>query len=165
MKVRQINKTDAQNFIRLVQQVEKESAYMLFEPGERDTTVEQQRQRIEAMEQDPHSAIFLAEDAASLAGYLVAVGGSARRNKHTVYLVIGIRAAYRGQGIGTWLFEHLEQWAMARNIHRMELTVVTQNEAALALYKKHSFEIEGTKKDSLLINGEYADEYYMAKLL
>jgi len=27
------------------------------------------------------------------------------------------------------------------------------------------FEKEGIKKDSLLVNGEYVDEYYMAKLL
>jgi RimJ/RimL family protein N-acetyltransferase len=39
------------------------------------------------------------------------------------------------------------------------------NEAALALYRKMGFEIEGKKRHSLLINNTYVDEYWMAKLL
>ena len=39
------------------------------------------------------------------------------------------------------------------------------NEAGIALYKKRGFEVEGTKKHSLLVNGQYVDEYYMARLV
>jgi len=165
MIIRQIKTADAGKIIQLVQQVEREAAYMLFEPGERNISVEQQRERIMAVEQDEHSAIFLAEKEHHLAGYLMAIGGNANRNRHTIYLVVGVLDEYRGRGIGTKLFEQLEKWAIGQNVHRMELTVVTRNEAGLALYKKRGFEIEGTKRDSLLINGEYLDEYYMAKLL
>jgi len=165
MIIRQIKTVDAGKFTQLVQQVEREAAYMLFEPGERNISVEQQRERIKAVEQDEHSAIFLAEKEHHLAGYLMAIGGNANRNRHTIYLVVGVLGEYRGQGIGTNLFEQLEKWAIRQNVHRMELTAVTRNEAGLALYKKCGFEIEGTKRDSLLINGEYLDEYYMAKLL
>jgi len=165
MIIRQIETADAEEFIQLVQQVEREAAYMLFDPGERNTSVEQQRERIKAVEQDEHSTIFLAEKGHHLAGYLMAIGGSANRNKHTVYIVVGILNECRGRGMGTKLFEQLEKWAIGQNVHRMELTVVTRNEAGLALYKKRGFEVEGTKRDSLLINGEYLDEYYMAKLL
>jgi RimJ/RimL family protein N-acetyltransferase len=42
---------------------------------------------------------------------------------------------------------------------------MTHNEAGLALYKKMGFKIEGTKKDSLFVDGVYIDEYYMSKLL
>ena len=93
------------------------------------------------------------------------MGGNAKRNKHSVYLVIGILAQYRGLGIGTKLFEQLEKWAKEQNIHRLELTVVTRNEAGLRLYKKMGFEIEGTKRHSLYIDGKFVDEYYMSKLL
>ncbi len=165
MIIRQIETADAEQFIQLVQQVEREAAYMLFEPGERNTPVEQLRERIKAVAQDEHSAIFLAEKENHLAGYLMAIGGNANRNRHTIYLVVGVLDEYRGQGIGTKLFEQLEKWATEQSVRRMELTVVTRNEAGLALYKKRGFEIEGTKRDSLLIHGEYLDEYYMAKLL
>jgi RimJ/RimL family protein N-acetyltransferase len=42
---------------------------------------------------------------------------------------------------------------------------LVNNEAALALHRKMGFGIEGRKKHSLLINGSYVDEYWMAKLL
>src|SRR4030066_85253 len=58
-------------------------------------------------------------------------------------------------------FEKMEQWAKRKDIHRLELNVVTHNEAAVALYRKVGFEIEGKKKHSLLINNTYADEYWM----
>ena len=42
---------------------------------------------------------------------------------------------------------------------------MTHNEAGIALYRRRGFEIEGTKKHSLLVGGRYVDEYYMARLL
>ena len=42
---------------------------------------------------------------------------------------------------------------------------MVDNHAGIALYKKMGFEIEGVKKDSLLINDQYVDEYYMSKIL
>jgi RimJ/RimL family protein N-acetyltransferase len=79
--------------------------------------------------------------------------------------VIGILEQFTGKGIGTQLFQMLEAWARSNDIHRLELTVMTHNERAIALYKKMGFEIEGIKKHSLFVNGEYVDEYYMAKLI
>jgi RimJ/RimL family protein N-acetyltransferase len=165
MIIRLLTINDAEEFVKLVQQVEKESDFLLWEPGERKMTPEQQRKRIESMMEESNSTIFVAEIDKKLVGYLVVIGGSAKRNKHSCYLVIGILKEFRGKGIGTKLFEELQRWARERNIHRLELTVVTQNEAALALYTKMGFKMEGIKKHSLLINSEYFDEYYMSKLL
>ena len=50
-------------------------------------------------------------------------------------------------------------------MHGLELTVMTHNTAGIALYKKQGFAIEGTKRHSLLINGQFIDEFYMSKLL
>jgi len=38
------------------------------------------------------------------------------------------------------------------------------NVVAKHLYEKNRFEIEGIKKRSMLVDGEYVDEFYMAKL-
>ncbi|MBT2697229.1 GNAT family N-acetyltransferase [Bacillus sp. ISL-40] len=96
---------------------------------------------------------------------MIAIGGSVKRTKHSAYLVIGILEEYIGQGIGTALFQCLEEWAINHNISRLELTVVTQNDSGVALYKKSGFEIEGTKRNSLMIDGTPFNEYYMSKLL
>lgn len=63
------------------------------------------------------------------------------------------------------LFNTLEEWAKDNGVHRLELTVMVHNEAGIALYKKSGFEIEGTKRHSLIIRGKFIDEYYMSKLI
>jgi RimJ/RimL family protein N-acetyltransferase len=62
------------------------------------------------------------------------------------------------------LYDH-QNYTAQHSIHRLELTVMTHNEAGIALYRRPGFEIEGVKKQSLLMDGQYVDEYYMAKLL
>jgi len=116
------------------------------------------------MKHEGNSTIFVAEENSEFIGYLIVMGGQAIRNRHTAYLVIGIKAEYRGLGVGSKLFECLEEWAKEKQIHRLELTVVTLNVAGIRLYQKMGFEIEGTKRSSLCIDGTYVDEYYMSKL-
>lgn len=165
MLIREIKPDDAERLLKLIKLVERESQYMLFESGERNTGTEQQRKRIEVMIEEGNSTIFVAEENDELVGYLFAMGGNAKRNKHSVYLVIGILSEYRGLGLGTKLFKDLQEWATKHSIHRLELSVVNRNEAGLKLYEKMGFDIEGTKRDSLYIDGEFVDEYYMSKLL
>jgi RimJ/RimL family protein N-acetyltransferase len=42
---------------------------------------------------------------------------------------------------------------------------MAHNERALALYRRLGFEVEGTRRDSVLVDGRYVDELTMAKLL
>lgn len=95
----------------------------------------------------------------------MAIGDDAKNNRHCAYIVKGIAETFRGQGVGTKLFMELDQWTKYHTIHRLELTVVTRNEAGLSLYKKMGFDIKGTKKHSLCIGEEFVDEYYMAKFI
>jgi ribosomal protein S18 acetylase RimI-like enzyme len=136
MFIREITKDDASNLVNLIQQVEKDSDFMLFEPDERNITPEQQLKRIEAMQQEKNSTIFVEEDDNRLVGYMVVIGGFENRNKHSVYLVIGVLKKFSGQGIGTKLFEKLQEWAAQYKVHRLELTVMKHNERAISLYKK-----------------------------
>ena len=49
---------------------------------------------------------------------------------------------------------------------RLSVTEVrADNHRAIALYRKAGFEIEGTRKRSLKVNGAHADELSMARLL
>jgi RimJ/RimL family protein N-acetyltransferase len=100
-----------------------------------------------------------------LIGFLIGTRGELKRNRHSFDTVVGILQAFTGRGIGTQLFVAMEQWARQRVITRLELTVMTHNQAGVALYKKQGFAIEGRKKHSLLVDGYYVDDYLMAKLL
>jgi len=163
--IRQIKESDAEEFLSLCMAVDAETPFMMFEPGERPATIEEQSDEIRDILSRENQTIFVAEKDGQLIGYLTACGGRYKRNKQAVYIITGILRGFTSQGIGTRLFQEMERWAREKEIHRLELTVVVHNEAALAFYKKMGFEIEGRKKHSLLINNCYVDEYLMAKLL
>jgi putative acetyltransferase len=50
------------------------------------------------------------------------------------------------------------------NLSRLELTVYTDNEPALRLYKKLGFEIEGTHRKYAFRDGAYVDAHAMARV-
>lgn len=161
--IRETQLSDTEKIVQLMLQVDNEAEYLLFEPGERKLTIEQQKKVIASLQEN--SAIFVAEQKGKMVGYLIARRGAAKRNLHSVYLVIGVLSEFRGKGIGTQLFEEMEKWAVRNGIHRLELTVAAENQPGIALYKRMGFVIEGTKKYSLYIKGRFVDEYYMAKIL
>lgn len=164
--IRSATPQDAAAILALAAQLDAETAFMLLEPGERTTTPDVLAARLQARCDAPNSGWWLALDGDRLVGYLSAEGGRYRRNAHSASLVVGIRQAYSGQGIGTRLFATLLDWARGTGIiHRLELTVMTHNAAAVALYRKMGFAIEGTRQHALRIDGMWVDEYHMARLL
>ncbi len=162
--IRQATVEDAKHLLNLIAHVESTSDFMLMEPGERNNSIEKQTKMIEHFNNQSNSTLLVADNE-GLCGYLIAIGNTSLRNKHSAYLVIGVHQDVRGQGVGTLLFEAVEQWAKTVGITRLELTVVTENEAGVKLYQKSGFEIEGTKRRSLKINNKFYDEYYMSKLV
>jgi RimJ/RimL family protein N-acetyltransferase len=163
--IRPITLDDAAAYLQLREQIDPETKFMLLEPGERQMTIEQQRVNLQNVLATDNSTVFLAVNEGEPIGFLWANGGSYRRNHHNVHIVIGIRAAFTNQGIGTRLFQACEEWVKQRGLHRLELTVMTHNLPGIALYQKIGFAIEGTARDALLVDGNYVDLYTMSKLL
>lgn len=91
--------------------------------------------------------------------------GPALRRRHAMGLGMAVAKAWQGRGVGTQLMTALvdaaDRW-MA--VLRIELTVYTDNPAALALYKKFGFQIEGTLRAYALRDGSYVDVHSMARL-
>lgn len=164
MIIRKAAIEDAEKFLSMLKQLDTETKNMMLEPGERKTTVEQMKDRIISTS-GSDGLTLLIEDEGKIGGFLSAQRGIPNRIHHSAYIVIGMLEACRGQKLGVKLFEGLQEWAIENNITRLELTVVTTNEAAVNLYKKIGFKIEGTKEKAMIINGDYVDEYYMGKLL
>jgi len=89
---------------------------------------------------------------------------SARR-RHAATLGIGVKASARQTGVASALLaaaiDLCENWM---NIFRMEIEVYTDNAAAIALYTKHGFIVEGTCSQYAFRNGRYVDVHIMARL-
>lgn len=165
MPIRTIAEADAEALLRLTRRLDEETAFMMLEPGERSTTVEEQRNRIHSIKQHMNQTTLVAEEAGQLVGYIAILGGGFRRNRHSAHIVCGVLQSHAGRGLGRLLFTEGERWAREAGLHRLELTVMAHNHRAVALYSKMGFRFEGTKRDSLRVDGRYVDEYYMAKLL
>lgn len=161
--IRRMQAKDAQAFIKLLDQTDKETDFMMQEPGERKVNPFQLSMGIASGVQ----VVFLAEKEEEIVGHLAAfyLYGRGSRVKHVVHIGISVLQAHWGQGLGTRLFQAMEEWAKEAGIVRLELSVMTHNERGIALYKKMGFDIEGTKKASICVKGQYVDEYLMSKIL
>uniref|UniRef100_UPI0020CE6181 GNAT family N-acetyltransferase n=1 Tax=Vibrio cholerae TaxID=666 RepID=UPI0020CE6181 len=49
-------------------------------------------------------------------------------------------------------------WAISHGYSRLELTVMQHNERAKRLYESCGFEVEGLKRHSLVVDGEYVND-------
>lgn len=163
--IRLIMERDAEPFLKLCRKIDEETEFMLFEEGERATTIEQQQNIIKKISQSSNSAIFVAEIENKLVGYLMAIGSKPKRIRHSVYIVAGVTRENSRKGIGTQLFKELENWAKTIGVIRLELTVRINNTSAISLYKKLGYEIEGTKRAACIMDGNLVDSYYMSKIL
>jgi RimJ/RimL family protein N-acetyltransferase len=164
VEIREIREDDAEAFLALCRRLDEETTFMMYEPGERTTTVEEQRAVIHDLLATGNSTVLVAEVEGRLAGYVGCYGGEFRRVRHVGYIVAGVLQAYASRGIGTRLFAALDDWAAGSGIRRLELTVQARNEAGIRLYRKMGFEVEGTKRRAMRVDDEWIDELYMAKL-
>ena len=87
------------------------------------------------------------------------------RLKHRGSLGMGLVKSHRGQGLGTKLLSSALAKAKEFGLEKVELTVYTTNTAAIALYKKLGFEIEGHIKHYRKLDGVYFDCLAMGKFL
>ena len=87
------------------------------------------------------------------------------RIRHAGSLGMAVRDDWQGKGVGTALMgaalDLADNWL---NLRRIELSVYVDNSAAVALYKRFGFEIEGTHRRYAFRDGEYVDAYSMARI-
>lgn len=88
------------------------------------------------------------------------------RRRHVASLGMGVKDDVQGRGVGSALLATVidlaDNWL---NLKRIELTVYSDNDRAINLYKKFGFAIEGESKAYAFRNGEYVSAYHMARVL
>ena len=163
MNIRRCELNDADNMLKMLLALDKETDYMMFEADERPKDINRVKDMINQSINGDDLLLIAVEDE-NIIGFLSAQRGIPRKIKHTAYIVIGIRKNFRGNWIGKKLFLELDLWAKENNVSRLELTVMCTNSIAKQLYEKNGFVVEGIKRNSIFMKGNYIDEYYMAKI-
>ncbi len=91
--------------------------------------------------------------------------GVAVRRRHVMSIGISVLPEAQGQGVGAALMQamcdYADRWM---GVLRIELTVYTDNAAAVALYRKFGFEMEGRHRGYALRDGRYVDAFAMARV-
>ena len=130
-------------------------------PSER---VERNMEGFQRMGPDDHVFAAVLED-----GTLIGTAGlnvhPNPRMRHGATLGILVHTGYQNMGVGTALMKAVldlaDNWLM---LVRVELEVFADNERAIYLYEKFDFEKEGLLRMSVVRDGQYRDNYKMARI-
>lgn len=161
MEIRKIEPSDAEKFVDFYEKLADETDYLMFTPDEVSDKADEEEDFIKKY--DDYKQVFVAVDEDEIVGYLGISRSHLAKLTHMAKFTVGVLEDYQRQGIATKLIDFAEEWAKEKDITRLEITVVTENEPALALFEKTGFEQEGTRKDSVNLDGDFYDEFYMAK--
>jgi RimJ/RimL family protein N-acetyltransferase len=164
VEIRPIEEVDAASYVALLEHLDGESQFLMWQPGERTITGKDVLERLAVAEPRQRLHLVAVCDEVVVA-FLVCHRGALRRIQHRCDFTMGVLASHQGRGIGTGLLREMEAWAQNVGVTRIELTVMANNERAIALYLRSGFGHEGNKKGAIRVDGTLIDELLMAKAL
>ena len=87
------------------------------------------------------------------------------RRRHAGAIGISVHADWQGKGLGKELMRAIvdlaDNWL---NLTRLELEVYADNEAAIRLYERFGFEVEGRLRQHALRDGQLVDSIVMGRI-
>ena len=121
------------------------------------------RKRFENPPERMHRLVALTGAGRAIGVLTLQVGSG--RTAHTGHIGMMVHPDFHNQGVGSALMKAAvdlaDNWL---NLTRLDLQVYTDNAAAIHLYEKYDFEIEGTLRRYAFRDGEYVDSYVMARV-
>jgi RimJ/RimL family protein N-acetyltransferase len=156
---------DAEGCIAHMMDIASETdTYVSYTPDEANVPVDKETERIKRDLAIGNLCLVGQAEGRIIAQLGCMVDRSFAITRHTAALGMSVDRNYRNQGIGTELMERAINWAKEKGIVRLELEVYAENVAAIHLYEKFGFGIEGRKRMYAYQRGRYYDSYLMARL-
>lgn len=128
-------------------------------------SAESWRKRLAERTDDSHNLVACAATGAVVGSISLHTQATRWRRRHAAQLGMAVHRDWRRQGVGSALMQaavdYADNWV---GLTRLELTVYCDNDAAVALYRKFGFAIEGTMRAFALRNGRFVDAHAMARL-
>lgn len=127
-------------------------------------SLESVREQLQAKPEDGHYHL-VAEVDGQVVGSIGLHVNCRPRISHVAGFGMMVLDDWQGKGIGAALLQAAldlaDKWL---NLVRIELSVYTDNTAAIALYKKFGFTVEGTNRKAAFRDGVFVDTLMMARV-
>ncbi len=164
--IRQAKPDDAEQLLQHIQLLLHEPSIQIpLQPDEFTLSVEQERQILADALNSTSAVYFVAEAGGRLIGEINCRRGTRRAFAHIATLGMSVCAEWRNRGVGSRLMTEALAWAKSTGaVGRVELFVYADNHAAIHLYEKFGFEIEGRRRQAVRRNEMSLDDLIMARL-
>ena len=162
LRIRDVAPTDAAAICAVINPIIDARVYTVFDEP---FTVEGERRYIERF---PVRGVWkVAEASEAIVGFQVLepIATYTRALDHVGSLGTYVALAARRQGIARALFAATLETARARGYEKLFTFVRADNPAALSTYRAHGFEVIGTARRHVRIDGRYVDEVLIERQL
>ena len=164
--IREAEKADAASILDYISVVADETEYLTFGANEFSHSLKEEEAIIETHRKALNRIFLLAEVGGQIAGLLNVTASMKPRLRHVGEFGITVKKAHWGKGLGAALISGMLEWAKASGmIRKINLIVNEDNLAAIKLYEKFGFEIEGKFRRDIYINGRFCDAFLMGILI
>ena len=141
---------DAAELVQYLYDTAADTEFVLRTPDEVSMTEEKEIGFLRWVVGSPDDCMILCEVDGRIAGNCHLSFRTKAKVRHRCDVAIALRKAFWGQGIGTAMFEAMEDVARAREgVTVMELEFIEGNSRARGLYEKMGFRITGMHPDAI----------------
>lgn len=165
--IREAIPDDAEQIAAALQQVGRETPYLVMDGTGAAIEVEELAQNLAELYDSINNVLMVAIVNGKIVGTASVSASNKRRMEHLGEVGISVLKDYWGFGLGRAMMDSLIDWAAESGIiRRLELTVQKRNQRAIQLYEKVGFQTEavmprGAKTD----DGEFLDVCLMSLLI
>ena len=156
---------DAEEMISYLNIVGGESDNLMHGSEGFKVPVEAVKRRIQASHDADNSIILIALAGEKIIARAELDGYPGARLHHNARFSISVRKDYWNMKIGTMLMTMIIERARKMNLRNIELEVIAENKAAIALYHKMGFSDVGIYRNYWFANNVYSDAIVMQKCL
>ena len=163
--IREAEIDDAEEMISYLNIVGGESDNLMHGPDGFKAPLEAVKRRIQASHDADNSIILIALEGEKIIARAELDGYPGAKLHHNARFSISVRKDYWNKRIGTKLMTEIIECARKMNLRNIELEVVVDNKAAIALYHKMGFSDVGIYRNYWFANNVYSDAIVMQKCL
>lgn len=167
-RIRTASEKDAAAILNLYRSVIIEGRYTMLLIEEMQRTEEEERKAIADEIKRSGCLRVVAEADGQIVGMARVKAGGLKRTAHFGNVdSVWVLSEWRRQGIGNALIDTVVRWSVRNmEIEKLGLFVFSTSEAAIALYRRNGFTIEGrAPRDIKFADDDYADTVIMGRMV